>query len=930
MKETGAIAIIPGKTAQMANLVAQTQELFSEPIEVIKQIPREEFDRPATEEPRFQRENIDRELEKHWCLAILHSSGSTGLPKPIYLPHKRLMMHIPPPKGKIEFSTFPFFHGYGSWVCVHNMMDRKTTYMYNANLPITADYVIMVLEHVRPDVLHVVPYTMELLAQSDRGVDAMKKCDRVVFSGSGCPDDLGNDLVKKGVVVESMWGATEMGSLGTSCNREPGDDSWDYIRIPPPVAKYIYMKPLGDKTYECVYLHGLPALVVSNSDDPPKSFHSKDIFLKHPRMEAWKHIGRLDDRLTLINGEKVLPVPMEGRIRQDPLIKECCVFGTGKAIPGILIFRNDESRDLPDGEFIDAIWPTIQKANKHAESFSHISKETIVPVSADEEYAKTDKESIKRAQIYRQFGKGMEAMYERLEYAGTGTLKLDLPEMEEWLVNTFRKAVAVQLSSKEDDFFAAGVNSLQAIQMRGLILKDLDLGGNSRQLGPNVIFHTANVARLSKHLYALRLNEVKPEDDEDEIQEMEAMIKKYSTFEKHVPGEDSAPEGHVVVLTGATGSLGAHLLAQLLDRPDVHYVYCLVRGENPQERIHQALQQRNLHIPKPSRLIVLTSDLSQPELGMSTELYQLLLTQVTTIIHSAWAVNFNLGIKSFESQHIAGVHNLLQLSLSVSTPKPARLFFCSSVAAALGSPAPAKVPEAPIHDLKAALTQGYARSKLASEHIVRNASLSSGALTRNLRIGQIVGDGKEGLWNDTEAIPLIIRSALTLHALPALDKTESWFPVDTLASTILELAGITTPHPSASDDDHELVYNLENPHTFSWTRDLLPELARSGLEFETVPAVDWLQKLRQYGKDGGDPEKNPAVKLLGHFEQMYGSEVNRKKKGEIKFDIKTAEKHSKSLREAPRLVEGGYVRRFVERWLEKWEGGKGVGVESSG
>lgn len=463
IRETGAIAIIPGISAQMASLVAQTQELIQ--IEKMSLIARDDFDKPGLQEPRFQRQNIDRKLEKEWIIGILHSSGSTGLPKPIYLPHRRLMMKIPGPRGQTEFNTFPFFHGYGNWVVVHGMMDRKTIYMSNPNLPVTADYVTKVVRHVRPDVLHVVPYTMELLAQTESGIDAMKHCERVVFSGSGAPDDLGNELVAKGVNVETLWGATEIGSLGSSFNRGPGDNAWDYIRMPPPVAKFIWMKPLGDDTYECVYLHGLEALVVSNSDEPPKSFHSKDLFVKHPKLDAWKHIGRLDDRLTLINGEKVLPIPMEGLIRQDPLIRQCCIFGTGKSIPGIFIFRNDDSRDMSDEKFIDCIWPTVQKANAQAESFSQISKETIVPFGADVDYPKTDKESIKRSQIYGVFAKDMEAMYEKLEYTGSGTLQLDIPALEEWIIKKFRETLNVQIPSPRDDFFAAGVNSLQAIQV---------------------------------------------------------------------------------------------------------------------------------------------------------------------------------------------------------------------------------------------------------------------------------------------------------------------------------------------------------------------------------------------------------------------------------------------------------------------------------
>ena len=215
-----------------------------------------------------------------------------------------------------------------------------------------------------------------------------------------------------------------------------------------------------------------------------------------------------------------------------------------------------------------------------------------------------------------------------------------------------------------------------------------------------------------------------------------------------------------------------------------------------------------------------------------------------------------------------------------------------------------------------------------SEQICRNAARDAGALTRILRIGQIVGDGRLGLWNDNEAIPLMIRSALTLKALPALDEVESWLPVDTLAATILDLAGISTGITPASDSDTELVYNLENPRTFSWTHTLLPELRRSGLEFSTIPVAQWLQRLRGYEKNGGDPEWNPAVKLIDHFEKTYGKETKR---GDIRFEIESARKHSAALREAPRLIEDGYIKRFLKAWLTKWEGeGRGLEVESSG
>ncbi len=168
--------------------------------------------------------------------------------------------------------------------------------------------------------------------------------------------------------------------------------------------------------------------------------------------------------------------------------------------------------------------------------------------------------------------------------------------------------------------------------MRGLILKHLDIGGNSRKLGQNVIFDSASTAHLAKYLYALRVGDVIPEDDEDEIEEMKTMIKKYSTFKKHV-GASPAPEGHVVVLTGSTGSLGAHILALLLTLSDVRNIYCLVRGENPRERVLEALRQRGLSLPDTTLLVALSSDLSRKDLGLSPETFNKLQNETTTIIH---------------------------------------------------------------------------------------------------------------------------------------------------------------------------------------------------------------------------------------------------------------------------------------------------------
>jgi hypothetical protein len=145
----------------------------------------------------------------------------------------------------------------------------------------------------------------------------------------------------------------------------------------------------------------------------------------------------------------------------------------------------------------------------------------------------------------------------------------------------------------------------------------------------------------------------------------------------------------------------------------------------------------------------------------------------------------------------------------------------------------------------------------------------------------------------------------------------SWLPVDTLATTILELsktlAASSTPQgPDPSNPS--IFYNLVNPHVFSW-EDLLSELHAAGLEFTTVSFSDWLQKLR-ISAAHGDELRNPAVKLIDYFEKTYGAEAFENKG--ITFETTAVQRDSAVLRYPPNIIKDGYVRKFLASWLQRW------------
>jgi hypothetical protein len=342
------------------------------------------------------------------------------------------------------------------------------------------------------------------------------------------------------------------------------------------------------------------------------------------------------------------------------------------------------------------------------------------------------------------------------------------------------------------------------------------------------------------------------------------------------------------------------------------------------------------------KISCIPADLSLPNLGLSEEVVNELKNTLTAVIHSAWAVNFNIGVRSFESHHIRGMYNLLNFCLATRTVQPARLLFCSSISAAAGTPIPATIHETYVENLAHAQHMGYARSKVVTEHILKAAVEKTGMRAKVLRLGQIIGDTKHGMWNTTEAIPLMIQSVNTIGALPALDEvsrsgnsysrkypnitppqTPSWMPVDLMARACLELADLSDKQEDSKssadvgedtvDIDPSVVFQVQNRHLFHWTRDLLPALQGAGLDFKIVKQREWVHLLRE---SDSDPIKNPTFKLLDFFTEKYDND-NPGREGLV-FDTSKAAEQSEVVKDGFDVTGSGLVDKMVTWWKTQW------------
>ncbi|KAI1500483.1 hypothetical protein F5X99DRAFT_236607 [Biscogniauxia marginata] len=935
LKRTECDTVLHGSTARINSTIAGITAAHRD-LKLLPMLAREEFDRPGNSMEPFVRHITDKETE-HTQLALLaHSSGSTGLPKPLALSHRSVLNNLFSGTGCKAFNALPWYHLHGLFTSTQAMYMRKTAHLFNAHLPLTADHLVSALKAVQPEICHTVPYALKLMAEREDGIEVLRRCKFVTSAGARTPDELGDRLVHQGVNFGVIFGF-EVGHIGDSIYREPGDDSWVYVRPYASLRSHMFFKKLDEGIYESVYLKSHPALmaVTSNSDDPPGSFHSRDLFTPHPTIEnAWKYIARHDDRITLLSGEKILPLSMEGAVRESPLVRDSLMVGNDRLMPGLVVFRSEAAASLSEAEFFQAIWPIVEATNNIIDEFARITPDMIVSIAADIEYPTTDKNSIIRAAAYSKFEGAIEGLYDKSrelhDAEGGKHLKLDIGELEHFILQVVREHAGVEMPSLTADFFSAGIDSLRAAQVRRLLQRDLDLGGHL--LPTNVVYDAGSVAKLAGVLFAIRTGaklENGHSNDESELTKMERLTAEYGKFETRKQGDRPSPEKDVVVLTGATGALGAHLLNQLLDDPKVEKIVCLVRGDDALGRISESMNLRGLSLAgrdktRTKKLTALTTDnLGAPNLGLAPETYSILRDSVTLIIHAAWPVNFNISLTSFTPQ-IAGLRNLLDLAFGVPFENPARVLFASSISTAFQMPTPASVPEAPLESLEYAASTGYARSKLVGERICAAAAAASGGAIGVLRVGQISADSVNGIWNDKEHVPLLIRSATDIKALPRLYGYEGrceWMPVDTVAAAFLQLAEKLAEKLAAAATAKAggvaAFYNIVPPHAFSWNGEFLPALRAAGLDFEEVEFADWLARLRARAAELGPAAeaKLPAFKLADYYEGAYGGPVGDGSGSDLKFEVGKSCSDSAALRSCPQLSEVNIVRKMLAHWF---------------
>ncbi|KAL8717980.1 MAG: hypothetical protein Q9225_004839 [Loekoesia sp. 1 TL-2023] len=779
-----------------------------------------------------------------------------------------------------------------------------------------------------------VPTILEQVVGSSTANDytELSRLDFVAIGGGALKNAVGNALKQHGVRLLNHYGATELGPLAYIHIPNEAYD-WHFLRIRSDAGLRLTEIKTDTNNGRVFKLSGRP--FGWNTD-----FEIQDSLVKNDLAVSSEHVevrvmGRTDDLLVLATGEKIWPQAIESHLEALPIVKTAVVFGEQQDEIGVLVELQDHNDAPGDQGSIDLLWCSIQDLNRTLDGHARISsKDAILLKPQNKDIPRSDKGSVMRQEVYRTFSDELKAAHHRLSATTTAQTEsaIDKNNIEESLRSLVELCLQDRIDSTHwksgDDFFELGMDSLEATRLArclGSLSNAQDFPGLIPGIsGPLFIYSNPTLGRLAAAMLGRPVAA-----RQDRTLHMQRLRNKH-VHEMRLYQGSSHKEQFVVLLTGSTGSLGAHLLYDLVKNQSIERVICLNRALSKlepepksslvlRERQEKANARHGLAFSNEmwDKIELIASDISNPGLGLKPQARSQIAGQVTHILHNAWPMDFQRTLESLEGQ-VHAVRNLLDFAQDAKDTRKGRkpkLVFLSSIAVAGRSPEKL-VLEQGLSDPSSTVPMGYAEAKWVCEEVLASAVQLMGDKVDPviIRIGQLSGSSTTGYWNLTEHLAAIIKCSHDIAALPALQggsfpmfmlvRTQanniqafSWLPVDVAAKVICEI--------SFADRCQNLYYHVENPVRQSWSHFLDYLRYKFQASFPKILSFEeWLgNALNLAGADG-----------IASLEQFLRDDFRRLSSGELVLDTRNTRNASPTLRS-----HGGISLELMDKYLQSWK-----------
>ena len=464
---------------------------------------------------------------------ILHTSGSTGIPKAITIRHgytttmdaysrfaggSEVARRIGKKKA---FNPFPPSHMAGIMWSLPIVCWIESTIVLPPPVPISSSVVDACLKYGNVVYATIAPSIVVELANNEDTLERLKNLEGLGFAGGPLPKATG-DKLREFTTVHSSYGSTEM-MAPPVLPKEPED--WQYLRFDFEQSG-IELRQTDDDTnvFELVIvrrpeLNLTQAIFVTFPE--LDEYRTKDLFTPHPeKPDLWLYASRRDDILVLSNGEKFNPTTMEGSIVSGcSHVKGCIVIGRGQFQTALLVECNKPPENDHEREkMTDIVWPVVQQANQASVAHGRIARGFILFTKADMPLPRAGKGTIQRAKAVELYQDEIDLFYADRQTVPNERvigLQLDLTNVQATelaLKEYIGQEFDITPEDLDDDLFRWGFDSLQAMSMVRMVNSILPPGCD--QIGTKHIYENPTIRKLAASLCFNTIS-LRQEDDDD-------------------------------------------------------------------------------------------------------------------------------------------------------------------------------------------------------------------------------------------------------------------------------------------------------------------------------------------------------------------------------------------------------------------------------
>lgn len=775
---------------------------------------------------------------------IIYTSGSTGTPKGCALTGKGLTNFC---RNNNTLETLKNREN-NVFACVNSvsfdyfiaesllpLTNGYTTVIFDDNESTIQDEFLKIVSENAVNVVMTTPTRLKIYFSDKSDCDVLKQLTCVCTSGEPLMPELLMQIYEKSpnAQVYNPIGPSECSvwDIGGRLNKDDGID----IHIGKPIAntqiyivdKYMKICPIGVTGELCIAGDGVGAGYLNRPELTAEKFIDNPFgegkLYKTGDLAYWREDGNIayvgrNDFQVKIRGLRIELGEIENAINSVDGISQSVVVVRKDEAGRQLICAFYTGEEKPAKEIRDTIGKRLPKYML-PHIFTHIVE---MPLTSS---GKVNRKALPEIDL--------NCIYRDAEHVAPKT------QLEKELCGLMKIVLGLDSVGITDNFFDFGGDSLKAIEF---VSKAHNEG---IYFSLQNVFDYPTVKSLCNFIQGEEVQNVSFADVD--FSRINKILEKNSTEFLKVPQKCNVGN---ILLAGATGFLGIHILADYLDK-DSGTAYCLVRGKDNNDSINRLRELLQFYFgdkyAETDRIEVICADLQKDKFGLQDSEYFALAQKVDFVINCAASVKHYGSYKYFYEVNVESVKRLIDFCKYAN----AKLIHTSTLSVSgnsFGDEFDGYISGEEKHFYESSLYIGqpldnvYARSKFEAEKAVLDA-MADGLNANIMRMGFLANrysDGKFQKNYESNAFLQRIKGIIELGKVPDYliknNLYSEFTPIDEAASAVMTIAR----HFSAK----QTVFHI-NSTKVVYLGELLQMFNELGFELKIVDGPEFTKALRR-------------------------------------------------------------------------------------